>query len=93
MANLRSTISLWNGIRALFDREAPGSARIAAAAGLLYAVFPFDLAPDVVPVLGWIDDVAVVSILLAVASRIWSCRGVPAGERAVARPARRGLGR
>ncbi|MFQ3586296.1 MAG: DUF1232 domain-containing protein [Fimbriimonadaceae bacterium] len=93
MTSPKNPISLWKGLRALFDRECPGPARLAAAAGLLYAVFPFDLAPDAVPVLGWIDDVAVVSVLLALASRIWSSKSASAVARAVARPPLRRTGR
>ena len=34
-----------------------------------YAVFPFDVVPDTIPLLGWLDDVA----LLALAARtVWS---------------------
>ena len=41
---------------------------IGAIIALIYIVIPFDISPDAVPVLGWIDDI--VAILLAVANGI-----------------------
>jgi len=41
---------------------------IGAIIALIYVFVPFDISPDAVPVLGWIDDV--VAILLAVANGI-----------------------
>lgn len=87
MAKLRPGLFLLSGVRALFDREAPASARVAAAAAVLYTVFPFDVAPDVVPFVGWVDDLAVASVLLALAARLASavrCRAVvPASRRSL----------
>ncbi|MBO7458239.1 MAG: DUF1232 domain-containing protein [Paludibacteraceae bacterium] len=41
---------------------------IGAIAALIYVIIPFDISPDAVPVLGWIDDI--VAILLAIANGI-----------------------
>ena len=41
---------------------------IGAIVALIYIIIPFDLSPDAIPVLGWIDDVVV--ILLAVSNGI-----------------------
>ena len=35
-----------------------------------YLVSPIDLIPDVVPVLGWLDDIGVVATLLTVAQKM-----------------------
>jgi uncharacterized membrane protein YkvA (DUF1232 family) len=32
---------------------------------IAYAVFPFDAIPDTIPVLGWLDDLGVLSIAVA----------------------------
>jgi len=37
---------------------------MAALATLIYAISPIDLIPDFVPVLGWVDDATLVSMLL-----------------------------
>jgi len=34
---------------------------------LLYGVSPIDLIPDVIPLVGWLDDAAVVPVFLALA--------------------------
>ena len=39
---------------------------IGALAALVYVLLPFDLSPDAVPVIGWIDDV--IAVLLAIAN-------------------------
>lgn len=44
------------------DPEAPGLARFVAIAVAVYAISPIDLIPDFIPVLGWLDDLAVVPI-------------------------------
>ncbi len=43
---------------------------IVIVGSLLYLVSPFDLATDAIPVLGWIDDGVVVSVLVAEVSQI-----------------------
>jgi uncharacterized membrane protein YkvA (DUF1232 family) len=41
---------------------------IGAIVALIYVLIPFDISPDAVPMLGWIDDLVV--ILLAVSNGI-----------------------
>ncbi|MGG6270287.1 YkvA family protein [Leptolyngbya sp. AN03gr2] len=43
---------------------------IVIVGSLLYLVSPIDFVTDMIPVLGWIDDGVVVSILVAEASQI-----------------------
>jgi uncharacterized membrane protein YkvA (DUF1232 family) len=52
-------------LRLLTDRTAPRFPRFVALLAVVYAIFPFDLIPDVVPVVGWIDDVGLASIAVA----------------------------
>jgi uncharacterized membrane protein YkvA (DUF1232 family) len=40
------------------------------AASIVYIVSPFDISPDVFPVVGWIDDGIVISLLIAEVSQI-----------------------
>jgi uncharacterized membrane protein YkvA (DUF1232 family) len=57
-------------IHALFDRRAPWHARAVAALVLFYAVWPFDIIPDVIPIAGWIDDMIIVPLGLWLAFRL-----------------------
>src|SRR3954471_12242649 len=44
-----------------FDRETPMQAKAALVGALAYFVLPFDFVPDVLPVLGFADDAAVLA--------------------------------
>ena len=62
----RDALALLYAVR---DRRTPPQARWVAALALLYALSPVDLLPDVLPLLGWGDDVVVVPTVLALAAR------------------------
>ncbi|MEZ5701506.1 MAG: YkvA family protein [Burkholderiaceae bacterium] len=49
---------------ALGHPDAPAWLKAATAAMLLYVVSPFDLIPDVLPVIGVLDDVVLVTLAL-----------------------------
>ncbi len=51
----------------LRDPRAPGSAKIAAVLAILYVISPIDLIPDVIPILGWLDDGLIAYLLLQLA--------------------------
>jgi len=76
---------LWSVIRgdarllwlALRHPLAPGWLKLAAAGIVAYLLSPVDLIPDVVPVLGWVDD----AVLVPLAIR-WLLSRVPANIRA-----------
>lgn len=61
----RDVVALWIAAR---DARTPLSAKLAAGAVAAYALSPIDLIPDVIPVLGYLDDLLIVplGILLAV---------------------------
>ncbi len=46
-------------------RQIPKKAIVAATSSLLYFLNPFDLIPDVIPFSGFLDDVAVITYVLA----------------------------
>ncbi len=54
---------------ALADRRTPSGPKVAAAIALAYAIFPLDILPDAVPILGLTDDFLVVPTILALAAR------------------------
>jgi uncharacterized membrane protein YkvA (DUF1232 family) len=55
---------------ALFDKRSPWMAKLAAAAGIFYLIDPFDIAPDLIPILGWLDDAIAVPLALWLATRL-----------------------
>lgn len=70
---------------ALEHPDAPPWLKIATAAMLLYLVSPFDLIPDVVPVVGLLDDVVLVPLALR-----WLLSRLPAHIRQYADERRQG---
>ena len=54
----------------LLDREAPWYIKLILAAGLLYIIYPVDLLADTIPFLGWLDDLTIGSLLVALAVRL-----------------------
>lgn len=66
----RDVLAPWLAAR---DRRTPWAARLLAAVVAAYALSPFDLIPDFMPVLGYLDD------LLLVPAGIWmTVRLIPA---------------
>lgn len=55
---------------ALGHKDTPLMAKIAAGAALGYALSPIDLIPDFIPVLGLLDDVLILSGLIAIAVKL-----------------------
>ena len=60
----RDVIALWIAAR---DPRTPWYAKVAAGAVAAYALSPIDLIPDFVPVLGYLDDVVIVPLGIALA--------------------------
>jgi uncharacterized membrane protein YkvA (DUF1232 family) len=54
----------------LRDARTPASAKLATIAAILYVLSPIDLVPDVIPILGWLDDGIVAMLLLKLAQRL-----------------------
>ena len=55
---------------ALKDRETPLFAKIMAAVTVAYALSPIDLIPDFIPVLGYLDDVILLSALIVITVKL-----------------------
>src|SRR4051812_41819280 len=51
--------------RFLTDGTAPWFPRLLAVFTVLYLVSPLDLIPDVIPILGWLDDLGFMSFAIA----------------------------
>ena len=70
-----------------FDRDTPLQVKAALIGALAYFVLPFDVVPDVMPMLGFADDAAV----LATALRLVAGHLQPAHRAAAQRAMARGL--
>lgn len=63
----RDIIALWLAAR---DRRTPWRAKAVAGAVAAYALSPIDLIPDFIPVLGYLDDLLIVPLGIALAVRL-----------------------
>ena len=70
-----------------FDRDTPVQVKAALIGALAYFVLPFDVVPDVMPLLGFADDAAV----LATALRLVASHMRPLHREAAKRALARGL--
>jgi uncharacterized membrane protein YkvA (DUF1232 family) len=52
-------------VRYFRDREASVLGKLFVLAALVYVVSPVDLIPDAIPIVGWLDDVGVMSLAVA----------------------------
>lgn len=72
--NSPSNMRLWERIeywaKLLFRKETPLRARAIILFAILYLLSPFDLIPDWITGLGLLDDLTIVSLLVAWAVRI-----------------------
>lgn len=43
--------------------------KVFGIAALVYLVFPFDIVPDTIPILGWLDDVGLLAAAISLIAR------------------------
>jgi uncharacterized membrane protein YkvA (DUF1232 family) len=63
----RDVVAVWLAAR---DSRTPTTAKVVAAIVAAYALSPIDLIPDVVPVLGYLDDLLIVPFGIWLAIRL-----------------------
>lgn len=63
----RDIIAAFMAIR---DPEVPILAKGVSLLSVLYVIMPFDLIPDMIPVLGWLDDLAAVPLAAYLAGKL-----------------------
>lgn len=63
----RDVVALWIASR---DRRTPFAAKLVAGTVAAYALSPIDLIPDVIPVLGQLDDLLIVPLGIMLALRL-----------------------
>ena len=54
----------------LLDRQTPWYVKLILTVGLVYILVPVDFLADTIPLLGWLDDLAIASFLVALALRL-----------------------
>src|SRR6185312_8805325 len=70
-AQLPFTEDLLAAYYCAFDRETPRHVQVALLGAIAYFILPFDFVPDMLPVLGFTDDAAVLATAIrTVASHI-----------------------
>lgn len=57
-------------VRFFRDRQASLAGKIFVALTVVYVVSPVDAIPDVVPIVGWLDDVGIIGVALAYLGRV-----------------------
>ena len=63
----RDAVAVWIAAR---DPRVPWYAKVVAAAIAAYAMSPIDLIPDFIPVIGYLDDLVIVPVGIAVTIRM-----------------------
>ena len=63
--NLKNEIDFYRALSK--DNRVPTISKILIASAIFYFLLPFDLIPDVIPVIGHIDDLVIIPLLLYVA--------------------------
>lgn len=51
------------------DEQVPGWRKLVVVGAVAYVLLPIDLIPDLVPVLGWLDDIGAIGAALTFLSR------------------------
>jgi uncharacterized membrane protein YkvA (DUF1232 family) len=51
-------------VRYMRDADASTLGKLLVVAAAIYVVVPFDLIPDTIPVIGWLDDLGVATLAL-----------------------------
>jgi uncharacterized membrane protein YkvA (DUF1232 family) len=66
--NLKSELNFYRLV--MDDPRAPKSAKLLLGIAISYALFPFDLIPDFIPVIGYLDDLVIVGGLVMLAMKL-----------------------
>lgn len=66
----QSKTTLGKFIRALFSKDTPTYIKAIVGLAVAYTVFPIDALPDVLGILGFADDAAVIGLLTTVAMNL-----------------------
>jgi uncharacterized membrane protein YkvA (DUF1232 family) len=67
-----------------FDRDTPREVQAALIGALAYFILPFDIIPDVLPVIGYTDDAAVLAAAIRLVAKHIRPEHREAAQRAIA---------
>ena len=62
---IKRELAVWRGV--LKHPRTPRISKWLLWFALVYAAIPFDLIPDFIPILGWLDDLVLVAVPIAIA--------------------------
>ena len=68
MMRLGKLFLLWRSLS--HDKRTPLATKVFPWAALLYLLLPIDLVPDVIPLLGQLDDVGIIVLLVSIALKV-----------------------
>lgn len=66
--SVKREVHVWRIV--MKDARTPKAAKILVGAALAYLVFPVEIIPDFIPVIGYLDDIVIVSILILIAMQM-----------------------
>jgi uncharacterized membrane protein YkvA (DUF1232 family) len=67
-ARFKAELEIWR--RVWRDPRTPRLAKIVLGAAVAYAVTPFDIIPDFIPVIGHLDDALIIPLLIWIAVKL-----------------------
>lgn len=66
-AVVRDVLAAWLALR---DPRTPLVAKLVCVLSAVYVVMPVDIIPDVIPIIGWLDDMAILPLAALLAGRL-----------------------
>lgn len=66
--NIKLELKVWRLV--LKDSRTPLLAKILLGAAIAYVLLPFDILPDIVPGIGYLDDILIVALLVFIALKM-----------------------
>ena len=58
--------------RLMLDRRVPWKLKLLPLLAIGYAILPWDFLPDLIPIVGWIDDIAILIVATLIFLRLGS---------------------
>jgi uncharacterized membrane protein YkvA (DUF1232 family) len=69
LSRFLTILPTWGKLRAFWamvrDPKAAWGSKLIALVALVYLVFPADILPDMLPLVGWLDDAGVIGLAVA----------------------------